>query len=167
MAVTPRLCIVDASVLIDFEQGGLVKEIFQLQYEWAAPDAVIEEVGEHLGSLLISFGLKKITLGEVEVQEVLRLREICKQISLSDLFCLVLSKVRKTTLVTGDGPLRRAAYQEGVKVRGTLGVLDELFKSKIITGSKAAESLDKMIKAGSRFPKEECTKRRKLWLESI
>jgi len=56
MAVTPRLCIVDASVLIDLEHGGLVKEIFQLPYIWAAPDAVIEEVGESLGALLISWG---------------------------------------------------------------------------------------------------------------
>lgn len=169
MVVIPRLCIVDASVLIDLEHGGLIGEIFQLNYNWAAPDVLIEsEVSKSLRALLRNCGLREINLEEAEVREVLRLRENFKQLSLNDLICLFLSKERRAILVTGDGALRSIAKNRyDVKVRGTLWVLDELFKYQIITGKKAVNCLNLMIKAGGRFPKEECTKRNKQWLESI
>lgn len=34
---------------------------------------------------------------------------------------------RNITLLSGDGPLRKAAIKEGVKVIGTLGILEELY----------------------------------------
>jgi len=164
MAVTPRLCIVDASVLIDLEKGELVEEFLQLRCRWATPAAVILEVGERLGDILMSGGLGIMDMGADEVQEVFRLRQEYLRVSVSDLFCLVLSKNRKGILITGDQPLRKAAETEGVKVRGTLWMLDEMVRSQTISGRKAAEALKSMIAGGGRFPAEECSTRLKRWL---
>ena len=163
MVVSPRPHIVDASVLIDLEHGGLIKEIFRLRHGWTAPDVVIGEVMEPLGSLLAGHGLKVSYLKPEHIQEVARLRQIYKGVSANDLFCLVLAKIQKGTLITGDQSLRRAAENEGVKVRGTLWILDELVENKIITGERAADALERMKKSGGRFPPEEVTKRLKRW----
>jgi len=164
MVVPQRLCIVDSSVLIDLEYGGLIKEIFQLDQVWASPDMVILEVKNPLGSLLMSFGLTKIELGETETQEILRLRGNYRQLSVSDLSCLVIAQLMNIPLITGDGALRRAAEEKGVRVRGTLWILDELVRTKVIPGRIAADSLSKMKKAGGRFPPEEVSKRVKRWM---
>lgn len=163
MAVPPRPHIVDASVLIDLEYGEVVKEFFLLHHGWTAPDVVIVEVLESLGSVLTGLGLKVSHLQPEDIQEVARLRQSYKGVSANDLFCLVLAKTQKGFLITGDQALRRAAENEGVKVRGTLWILDELVENKIITGERAAEALEKMRKSGGRFPQEEVTKRLKRW----
>ncbi|MBM4286879.1 MAG: DUF3368 domain-containing protein [Deltaproteobacteria bacterium] len=163
MAVSPRLCIVDASVLIDLEKADLVQEFLQLRCRWATPEAVVYEVGESLGSALTTGGLAVIDMTADEVQDVLRLRERYNRVSISDLFCLVLARNRKAVLITGDQPLRKAAEAEGVRVRGTLWMLDEMVTSRIIPGFKAAEALSRMIAGGGRFPPEECRKRLKKW----
>lgn len=164
MAVSPRLCIVDASVLIDLEKGELVEEFLRLRCRWATPEAVIYEVGDPLGSALTSGGLAIIDMTPDEVQEVLSLREKYNRVSVSDLFCLVLARNRKAILITGDQPLRKAAEAEGARVRGTLWMLDEMVSSRIIPGIKAAEALKRMIAGGGRFPPEECRKRLKRWI---
>jgi hypothetical protein len=66
-------------------------------------------------------------------------------------------------LIAGDLALRRAAEKEGLRVRGTLWILDELVNYRIFTGERAADALDKMIKNRGRFPPEELTKRLKRW----
>ena len=165
MVVFPRPHIVDASVLIDLEHGGLIKEIFRLGHGWSAPDVVIGEVMEPLGSLLTGHGLRVLNLDPEQIMEVARLRQIYKGVSANDLFCLVLAKSQKGTLITGDHPLRKAAEGEGVKVRGTLWMLDELVENKVISGRRAADALDIMRKTGGRFPPEEVTKRLNRWKE--
>jgi predicted nucleic acid-binding protein len=163
MAVSPRPHIVDASVLIDLEHGGLIEELFLLRHGWTAPDVVILEVLEPLGSMLTGYGLKISHLRPEDIQEVARLREIHKGVSANDLFCLVLAKTHRGTLITGDMPLRKAAEGEEVKVRGTLWILDELVVNKIIPGGRAAEALERMKKSGGRFPPEEVTRRLNRW----
>ncbi len=163
MAVPPRPHIVDASVLIDLEHGGLIDELFLLRHGWSAPDVVLGEVMEPLGSLLAGQGLKILTLEPEQIQEVARLRGIHKGVSANDLFCLILAKSQRGTLITGDMPLRKAAESEGVKVRGTLWILDELVENKVIPGERAVDALQRMIKSGGRFPQEEVTKRHKRW----
>lgn len=164
MRVSPKPYIVDASVLIDLEHGGLIEEFFLLQHGWTTPDVVIMEVMEPLGSQLTGLGLNTLSLGPEGVLEVEGLRLTYKRVSANDLFCLVLAKSQKGTLITGDQPLRKAAESEGVRVKGTLWVLDELVENKIIPGELAAHALLRMIKSGGRFPQEEVTKRHNRWI---
>jgi predicted nucleic acid-binding protein len=164
MAVSQKLHIVDASVFIDLEHGGLIEEVFRLHHGWTAPEVAIDEVME-LRPILEGHGLKVFHLEPKDIQEVARLRGIYTRPSTKDLFCLVLAKSCNGTLITGDKHLRKAAKDEGVKVKGTLWILDELVENKIILRERAAEALGKMKKTGGRFPPEEVTKRLNRWKE--
>jgi predicted nucleic acid-binding protein len=163
MAGPPKPHIIDASVLIDLEHGRMIRELFLLHHGWTAPDVVIVEVMEPLGSLLTAQGLRVFTLKPEEILEVGRLRQIYKGLSVTDLSCLILAKSQNGTLIAGDQALRRAAEKEGLKVRGTLWILDEMVNYKIFTGEQAADVLQKMIKNRGRFPPEEVTKRINRW----
>lgn len=162
MAGPPKPHIIDASVLIDLEHGRMIRELFLLHHGWTAPDVVIVEVGE-LGPVLIGHGLTVFQLQPEEVLEVGRLRQIYKGLSVTDLSCLILAKSQNGTLIAGDQALRRAAEKEGLKVRGTLWILDEMVNYKIFTSEQAAEVLQRMIRNRGRFPPEEVTKRIKRW----
>lgn len=162
MAGSPKPHIIDASVLIDLEHGRVIRELFLLHHGWTAPDVVIVEVME-LGPVLTGHGLTVFQLQPEEVLEVGRLRQIYKGLSVADLSCLILAKSRNGILIAGDQALRRTAEQEGLRVRGTLWILDEMVNYKIFTGEQATDALQKMIRNRGRFPPEEVTKRIKRW----
>ena len=50
-----------------------------------------------------------------------------------DCIALAIAKVRGIILLSGDGPLRKAANAEGVKVMGTIAILDQLYELKKIS----------------------------------
>ena len=86
-----------------------------------------------------------------------------KGLQLQTCHVYVLAKSQNGTLIAGDQALRRAAEQEGLRVRGTLWILDEIVDSKIFLGDRAADALDRMIQNRGRFPPEEISKRMKRW----
>ncbi|MGD0951750.1 MAG: hypothetical protein ABR985_05050 [Methanotrichaceae archaeon] len=58
-----------------------------------------------------------------------------------DLFALVLAIEEKTTLLTGDNALRKAALQEGVDVHGIIWLLDKMIQDKVISKAEGCRSL--------------------------
>jgi predicted nucleic acid-binding protein len=136
MAGSPKPHITDASVLIDLENGRVIRELFLLHHGWTAPDVVIAEVMEPLGSQITAYGLKVFALQPEEILEVWQLRQTYMGLSITDLSCLVLAKSQNGTLIAGDQALRRAAEKEGLKVRGTLWILDELVDSGSLPGNR-------------------------------
>ena len=48
-------------------------------------------------------------------------------------------------LLTGDGPLRKAAQAEGVQVMGTIGVLDQLYEGELIEKQEYAHCLEELL----------------------
>ena len=51
------------------------------------------------------------------------------KLSVYDTFALAIAKFRGIVLLTGDGRLRKTAAEEGVTVRGTLWIFDELIRN--------------------------------------
>lgn len=166
MAVPPKPHIIDASVLIDFEHGGVIRELFLLHHRWATPDLVIVEVGE-FGLVLAAQNLDIISFEPEEMLEIINLRKAYRGLSIPDLSCLMLAKSQNGILIAGDRALRVAAEKEGIRVRGTLWILDEMVHYKILTGEQAATVLARMIKNQGRFPPEEITKRINRWVEKL
>jgi predicted nucleic acid-binding protein len=163
MRVSPKPHIVDASVWIDLEHGEVITELFLLHHDWTAPDLMRGELKEPLWSMLTGYGLRVSHLQPEEILEIERLRQIYKGLSITDLSCLVLAKSQNGTLIAGDQLLRRAAESEGLRVRGTLWILDELVRNRIVQEERAADSLQQMIRSRARLPQEEVTKRLKRW----
>lgn len=88
--------------------------------------------------------------------------------SLYDCVALAIAKVRGITLMSGDGPLRKAAEQENVRVIGTIGVLDELYHGKYIDSQHYLACLLELKKHNGqkvRLPEKELQKRLDDYLE--
>ncbi len=73
---------------------------------------------------LISLGLQAVELSEEELYLAEKYNAQYTKPSVYDCVALAIAKVRDTTLMTGDGALRKAVKQENVPVIGTIGILD-------------------------------------------
>ena len=163
MKDSPSLCIVDANILIDLHVGGLLQELFRLPFRLAAPDVIITELDEPDGEMLVEYGLESGELTSDQVLEVMALLARNRSVSANDLFALVLARVQRATLLTGDRHLTGVADREGVATHGTLWVLDEMVRLGIVAREQAAQALEQMLERGSRLPQVECQQRLRQW----
>ena len=163
MRDSPSLCVVDTNIVIDLYVGGLIETFFQLPIELAAPDVIIAEMVEPEGTTLVGYGLGSCELSGDQVMMVMHLRARHTTVSTNDLFALVLAEIKAATLLTGDGNLRRLANRRGLIVHGTLWVLDEMVRTGLIDGRRAAEALEQIMTCGSRLPESECRRRIDQW----
>lgn len=115
---------------------------------------------------LRTLGLQEDELPGDQVAELERLSARYRALSIPDAAALTLAKWKDVLLLSADLPLRNAANQESVEVHGTLWLLDEMISRQIITSETAADSLERMLNAGSRMPGEECRRRLERWRTS-
>ena len=160
---SPQRLVIDASVLIDLEKGGLFSVAVRLVAEWLMPDLIAEEFLAAPASLGLPAGMFSLELCPEQVAEASAVRAQHRSLSLQDASALALARSLGAMLLAGDGPLRRIAGEAGLNVHGTLWVLDELVARCIVNGSRAADALEAMISAGSRLPEGPCQDRIGRW----
>ncbi len=171
MATSQATCVFDSSTIIHLFKGRIIQEAFQLSMKMIAPDVIVAEVelGEPTSSELIRFGLQPTELSGNDVAEVMRLRassDVSRKVSTNDLFAFVLASLKDAVLVTGDKNLRTLAEEHGIRVHGTLWIMDELVRQEIISKAKAVTSLQVMLQSNCFLPKGECSRRLNTWSES-
>ncbi len=155
----------DTNVWIDFSAIDRLELPFRLPYTYImSKDAVDDELlsPPGLGEKLTSLGMVpvEITIEEFFLAE--RYGTAYPRLSAYDRIALAIAKLRRITLLTGDGALRKAAIQEEVPIMGTLGILDQLWQSDAIDNKEMRFCLEqfKMINGGAvRLPKDEIEKR--------
>ena len=155
----------DTNVWVDFSLIEETEIPFRLPYTYIMnTDAMHDELLSPAGlcAELVSLGLVgvELELEEFELAESYAPRYV--KLSIYDRIALSIAKVRNITLLTGDGALRKAAVAEGVKVMGTIGIIDELHERKLIDTSEYRECLLKLQKyngQGVRLPRAELEKR--------
>lgn len=157
------ICVTDTNFWIDLDTAGLLGPIFRLPFEWQAPDVIIAELEKPEGADLIRRGLRVRELDGRRVAEVVALAVAYPRPSRADLFALVLARLQAALLLTGDRHLRQAAEQEGVRVHGTLWILDELVERSVVSPSEAVEALHLMKEGRRRLPAEEVDRRLRRW----
>ena len=163
MIVASPLFIADTNILIDLWEGGLLTAFFQLPYPIASPDVVISELRRPEGSMFVELGLQSLTLEAGLVLEVIALRSQHKALSTPDLFAFVAARKFGAILLTGDAGLRQLAEAQKVPLHGILWVLDEMVRTEIIQSFNAANSLERIRKAGARLPDAPCEERLRHW----
>lgn len=163
MPVAPLSCIIDTNVVIDCHIGRVLTAVFSLPLLLTATEFLIEELQEPDGYELERCGLAVYYVSAADVEEIARLRNLYRALSVADLSTLVAAKALDAILLTGDGPLREAATKEGVPVRGTLWLLDELARLNVLAPLVMAQSLKRMLRAGCRLPIAECQTRLARW----
>lgn len=146
------LLISDANVLIDIEDGGLTRAMFNLPYQFAVPDVLFyEELHEH-HSHLLQYGLISKTLSGKIVSEAYKLRQQHSRPSMNDLLALSLAKYENCRLLTGDKDLREVAQSYLVDVHGTIWLVEQMIENQKITIEVGQTAFQKMKNSGRRLP---------------
>ena len=153
----------DTNVWLDFAVINKLELPFKLPYTYIMnEDAVEDELlsPKELKDNLVMLGLQTVELSEKEFYLAEEYNAKYSRPSLFDCVALAIAKVRGITLLTGDGPLRKAAEQENVT--GTIGVLDRLYEGQFIEQEEYAECLKELLKNNGekvRLPAKELEKR--------
>lgn len=147
-----KLLISDANVIIDMEVGGLLNQMFKLDYEFAVPDVLYEEELKENHADLPRLGLKQLELQPASVEYAVELGTKYRKPGRVDLLALALARQEQCRLLTGDQALREAGQAEGVEVVGTIWLVGEMLRDKIITRKDARSAYNKMKESGRRLP---------------
>lgn len=126
----------DTNVWIDFYIIGGLELPFRLDHIfYMSSDAIGDEVlsPADLSVKLVGLGLVGLEVSEDEYYLAYSFVVKYPKLSRYDGIALAISKLRGFILLSGDRALRCAAECEGVEVRGTLWVYDELVRFDRIT----------------------------------
>ena len=150
-----QLYISDANIFIDLNVCGLLPKMFELPYIFAVPDILyIEELEEQHGDLP-GYGLQIKKLTNESIEKAIELRAQYIGPSDNDFFAFVLAKQEECPLITGDAQLRVVAIQEGVELRGTLWIIEQLIAKNFLTCDEAQDAFVIMKIKGRRLPWKE------------
>ena len=157
----------DTNVWIDFSAIGAAKLPFRLPYTYVMWNvAVDDEVKspEGLRRRLLQNGLVPTEISEEEFWLADDLGDRYLGLSSYDAAALAIAKTRNIVLMTGDKRLRKAAAKEGVKLTGTIGVLDRLRDEGLVDYEEyhnCIKALDDVNGGIVRLPEDELRKRLK------
>lgn len=166
----PQKCVVDANVLIHLYKAGILQDALSLPLAWVTPDAVIDEIEreghESEGEELKNLGVQVVDVPGRVVDRALFIAGEFGGLSATDSLVLALAEDYGAPLVTGDGPLRRAANKRGHSFKGVLWIFDLLVEREKIDMTRAREALLTLMKTNARLPERECQKRIEDWMEN-
>jgi hypothetical protein len=147
-----QLFVSDANIFIDLEVCGILSKMFELPYVFAVPDILyIEELEECHGDLP-GYGLQIKKLDSRSIEYAISLRTQYSGPSDNDFFAFVLAKQETCPLITGDAQLRRVAVAEGVELRGTIWIVEQMIIEGFLTCDEAQEAFDIMKSKERRLP---------------
>ena len=155
----------DTNIWIDFATIDRLELPFRLPYIYLMDqDAVEDEIlnPPGLNEKLIRLGLQKTQITDEEFFLAEKLTEKYVKLSLYDCIALAIARIREIILLTGDGPLRKAATLEGVKVIGTIGILDQLLEGQYVALEDYIYCIATLLKYNGgkvRLPENELRKR--------
>jgi len=149
-------CVIDANILIDLNNGGVLAKLFALALSVLAPDAVLDEMIEPDRNTLQHMGLGTITLSPTQLPETVRMHAEDARLSLGDCAALIAARDEGIPLLTGDKRLRDRAEAISLETHGVLWVLDEIEAAELLSQTELAASLQKMLDQGARLPAHEC-----------
>lgn len=122
----------DTNIWIDFSAVNALELPFRLDCTYLMSSDALEDEWRSpkgRGSELTSLGLQAVEITTEEFYYADEIHSKYPKLSIYDTFALAIAKFRQIVLLTGDGRLRKTASAEGVTVRGTLWIFDELLRS--------------------------------------
>lgn len=158
-----KLIITDVSVLFDLFHINVLPEFFALDVEICMTIFVYNEIvqQEQIQEFETFKRTQKLTVLDLlpeEEEQVLNFKVKRNLKSIPDKTMLWKAIQLKCPLLTCDDKLRREAIDNGIEVHGSIWVVTELAKQKIISSLKAIELLEQLKKINSRLPLDEIDK---------
>ena len=158
-------CVIDASVIIDLHNGGILKDITHLPFDFVTPDIVLAEHRNGSPDEVLRSGIRVEELSSKLVRQAVDLAPRNRKLSMQDLFAFVLVRHHDCLLITGDGRLRTLAEQQAIECHGTLWVMDKMVEHEILSPASADTALETMLVKNARLPATECEERQRAWRE--
>lgn len=146
------ILISDANIIIDMEEGGLLEPLFSLPHCFKVPDILFYDELEEQHGTLIQRGLVLEELTSETLTYAMEIAEVAHGPSRNDCFALCLAKQEQCALLTGDRALRELAQSEGIEVKGTLWIVEEMIHHGLLTIDMAKQAYMQMRNAGRRLP---------------
>ena len=159
-----KKCIIDASILLDFIEGGIFDTLFSLPFDFSTSDIVADEISRSYSpSELHALGLKILGLEAEQILmiETLQIEHI--ELSPNDLSVYILARQHRSLLISGDGPLRELADSHKVEYHGTLWLLGELIEKDLLSQKDAARALRTMLDNKRWLPRADSERLIKKW----
>lgn len=159
-----KTCCIDANILFDFAAGGIFDTLFLLPLELHTSDIVAHEIsGSYSRQQLSRKGLTIFTLDETEILEIFSLKQNHIDLSLQDVSVYLLSHKHHTMILSNDGPLRDLADGSRIEYHGTIWLLEEIVRRRILLPRDAAAALRAMIENKRWLPHAECERLIRKW----
>ena len=153
----------DTNIWLDYNTIGRIDLPFRMPYTYIMfEEALRKEILSPPGLLkkLEALGLKGVEIKTEEFYYALELSNHYTKLSGYDRIALAIARQRNIPLLTGDQPLREAAKSEGVRVFGTIGLLDALFDGGHINRNEYLFCLESFLQHKERrLPTEEIQRR--------
>lgn len=158
-----KLIITDVSVLFDLFHIKVLPEFFELDVEICTTIFVYNEIVqqqqiEKFETFKRTQKLIVLDLLPEEEEQVINFKVKRNLKSIPDKTMLWKAIQLKCPLLTCDDKLRREAIDNGIEVHGSIWVVTELEKHKIIGTEKTIELLEQLKKINSRLPVDEIDK---------
>ena len=164
MSSSRRTCCIDANILFDFAAGEIFDSLFLLPFDFHTSDIVAYEIsGSYSTDELTRAGIRILALDETEVLEVYLLKQDHLDLSLQDVSVFFLGLKRSMMILSNDSPLRELANDYGIEYHGTLWLMEELVRRKILTRQDAITALKRMLGNKRWLPRAECNQLIKKW----
>jgi predicted nucleic acid-binding protein len=151
--------VADTSVLIDLMDMGALPVFFQLPHTIATTDIVQAEFGwkeqrEVLQEFVVKGQLRILVFTAAELEQLAQLPTVRKLHSIADRSVLWQSMQLQATLLTADKKLRHEAEDQGVDVKGSIGVVDALLEHGLVSSTKAIEYLQTLLRVNTSAPRD-------------
>ena len=158
-----KLIITDVSVLFDLFHIKVLPEFFALDVEICTTIFVYNEIvqQQQIEEFEMFKRTQKLTVLDLlpeEEEQVINFKLKRNLKSIPDKTMLWKAIQLKCPLLTCDDKLRKEAIDNGIEVHGSIWVLTELEKQKIIGKQKTIELLEQLKTVNSRLPLDEMDK---------
>lgn len=155
----------DTNIWIDFSAVNALDLPFRLDCTYLMSSDALEDEWlspKGRGNELLELGLKAVQITTEEFYYAAEVRLRNPKLSTYDVFALAIAKYRNIVLLTGDGRLRKTAMSEGVTVRGTIWIFDELLSNRKISEDEYKQYMQELKRLNGkeiRLPEAEIDKR--------
>jgi predicted nucleic acid-binding protein len=143
MAKKPKVLLMDANVLIDYQKSDF--SVLGLVSKHVGEVHVLTNIIEEVDDLEVDdcerIGLKAI---EPELNQLTQAAAKRGQLSFRDHLCLLVASEAGFVCVTNDKPLRRACTEEGVSILWGLEIMTALVRANAISATDAIQTAEKI-----------------------
>lgn len=136
--------VTDANVLFDVHRGGVLTVSLRA-IDCRVPDFVLDECEEPTQRQILGAGARQETFSSADVRELMRIRSDHRDLSLADASVFLTARRCEGIVLTRDEPLERLASRRGLRVLGTVDLLDTLVDGRHLSPQRATEAVERMI----------------------